>query len=124
MKVKRGFGGGTDQKTGICDKLDGRCAFIILLRSTKWYNRTNYKGEIIFKEEFGMNEEKIPIWYDMYRQIEYGGNVKPDELMYHYTSADGLMGIIGKEHVKFRFTKYSVLNDTQEGKMQARNAQT
>ena len=64
-----------------------------------------------------MNEEKIPIWYDMYRQIEYGGNVKPDELMYHYTSADGLMGIIGKEHVKFRFTKYSVLNDTQEGKI-------
>ena len=64
-----------------------------------------------------MNEEKIPIWYDLFKQIQYGGNVKADELMYHYTSADGLMGIIGKEHVKLRFTKYSVLNDTQEGKI-------
>lgn len=63
-----------------------------------------------------MNERKTSIWPVLTYQIEYG-NVDGYELMYHYTSAEGLMGIVGKEHMKFRFTKYSVLNDVQEGKV-------
>lgn len=63
-----------------------------------------------------MNEEKMPMKLDLFIQEEYG-NVEVHEPMYHYTSAEGLMGIVGKEHMKFRFTKYSVLNDVKEGKI-------
>lgn len=36
--------------------------------------------------------------------------------LYHYTSANGLMGIIEKEGLKFWFSNANYLNDTSEGK--------
>lgn len=41
---------------------------------------------------------------------------KEDTLLYHYTSADGLKGIIKKGGLKFRFSNANYLNDTSEGK--------
>ena len=35
--------------------------------------------------------------------------------IYHYTSPDGLMGILKPNHLTFRFTNANYLNDTSEG---------
>lgn len=41
---------------------------------------------------------------------------REDTLLYHYTSADGLKGIIEKGGLKFWFSNANYLNDTSEGK--------
>lgn len=38
-----------------------------------------------------------------------------DELLYHYTSPQGLSGILKKEEIELRFTKCDCLNDITEG---------
>lgn len=38
------------------------------------------------------------------------------EFLFHYTSPDGFLGIIGEENLVFRFSQYDYLNDVSEGK--------
>lgn len=38
------------------------------------------------------------------------------ENIYHYTSPNGLLGILGEDGLVFRFTRYDCVNDTSEGK--------
>lgn len=37
------------------------------------------------------------------------------EIIYHYTSPEGVIGILEKDDVKLHFTKYTGMNDTTEG---------
>lgn len=43
-------------------------------------------------------------------------NIQHDQPVYHYTSPDGLLGIIRDKGVTLRFTRYDCVNDLSEGK--------
>lgn len=38
------------------------------------------------------------------------------DIIYHYTSPDGFLGILDKESINLRFTRYDCVNDIEEGK--------
>lgn len=38
-------------------------------------------------------------------------------MLYHYTTPEGLLGILQEDGVKLHFTKFTALNDKMEGKV-------
>jgi len=44
-------------------------------------------------------------------------NAEPDGLLYHYTTPEGLLGILGDKDKKIWATHYRYLNDASEGQI-------
>lgn len=51
-----------------------------------------------------------------YDFIQYFENTYPqEEVIYHFTSPDGMIGILGNDSLKLRFSRITCLNDYSEG---------
>lgn len=74
----------------------------------------------IKKEKLEQPEENETwdIFTDIYTDILFNevNFINPADILYHYTSPEGLLGIINNEKIMLRFSRYDCLNDINEGK--------
>lgn len=64
----------------------------------------------------GMDIMEAFMWvHQASSEMDIRPNVARDVTIYHYTSPEGLLGIVGDSKISLRFTRYDCMNDYSEG---------